>query len=64
VLLRCQIELIMGLLHVGLIALVDEVFFVGHVVIQAGFGQPQSTRNISQGGGSGAFGVEELGCAG
>ena len=54
----------MGLLHVGLIALIDEVFFVGHVVIQAGFGQAQSTRNISQGGGSGAFGVEELGCAG
>ena len=54
----------MGLLHVGLVALINKVFFVGRVVIQAGFGQPQSTGNIGQGGGSGAFGVEEFGCAG
>ena len=54
----------MGLLHVGLIALVDEVFFVGHVVIQTGFGQAQSTGDIGQGGRSGAFSIEELGCAG
>ena len=54
----------MGLLHIGLIALINEVLFVGHVVIQAGFGQTQSAGNIGQGGGSGTFGIEEFGCAG
>ena len=53
----------MGLLHVGLIALIDEVFFVGHVVIQAGFGEAQATGDIGQGGGSGAFGIEKFRCA-
>ena len=64
VLLHCQIELIMGMLHIGLIALINEVFLVGHVVIQAGFGEAQATGDIGQGGGSGAFGIEEFGCAG
>ena len=54
----------MGLLHIGLITLVNEVFFVGHVVIQTGFGQAQSTGDIGQGGRSGAFGIEEFCCAG
>ena len=54
----------MGLLHIGLITLVNEVFFVGHVVIQTGFGQAQSTGDIGQGGRSGALGIQEFGCAG
>ena len=53
----------MGLLHIGLIALIDEVFFIGHVVVETGFGQAQSTGNVGQGGRSGAFGIEKFRCA-
>ncbi|CAI8428232.1 MAG: Uncharacterised protein [Halieaceae bacterium] len=42
------VKLVMGLSHVGVVALVDQVFLGRHVVIEAGFGEPQSAGHIGQ----------------
>ena len=58
------VELVMGLPHIGVIALVDQIFLGRHVVIKAGFGEPQSAGHIGQGGGACPLGIEQFRCTG
>ena len=54
----------MRLPHIGVIALVDQIFFGRDVIIEAGFGKPQSAGHIGEGSGARALGVKELRCTG
>ena len=54
------VELIVGLPHIGVVALVDQIFFGRDVVVQAGFGEAQSAGHIGQGSGACPLGVEQF----
>ena len=58
------VELGVRLAHIGVIALIDQVFFGRDVVVQAGFGETQATRDVSKRCRASALGVEELGRTG
>ena len=54
------VELIVGLLHVGVVAMVDQIFFGRDVVVQAGFGEAKSAGHIGQSSGACPLGVEQF----
>jgi len=58
--LLSRIQLPVRLSDIGVVALVYQVFLGGHVVIEAGFGEAQTTRNIGQCGRARALGIEQF----
>lgn len=59
----CLIKLRMRLPHIGVIALINEIFFGGDIVIKTAFGEPQAASDVRQCGGARTFGVEQFGGA-